>query len=95
MTELNLEEIREQIDKCDNDLVNIISKRYDLVSQVIQYKIDKSMEIYQPQREVEVIQKLRNLANQKNINPDLIENIIKLIIEESKRVQKGILSSNQ
>ena len=95
MSDLNLGEIREQIDKCDNDLVNIISKRYDLVSQVIQYKIDKSMEIYQPQREVEVIQKLRNLANQKNINPDLIENIIKLIMEESKRVQKGILSSNQ
>ena len=95
MTELNLEEIRKQIDKCDNDLVEIISKRYDLVLQVIQYKIDKGMEIYQPQREKEVIEKLRNLANQKNINPDLIENIIKLIMEESKRVQKGILSSNQ
>ena len=95
MTELNLEEIRKQIDKCDNDLVEIISKRYDLVSQVIQYKIDRGIEIYQPQREKEVIQKIRNLANQKNINPDLIENIIKLIMEESKRVQKGILSSNQ
>ena len=95
MSDLNLDKIREEIDKCDSDLINIISKRYDLVLQVIQYKIDKGMEIYQPQREKEVIEKLRNLANQKNINSDLIENIIKLIMEESKRVQKGILSSNQ
>jgi len=88
---MELSEIRVKLDELDKELVEIIKKRMDLIPHVAEYKKGKGIPRYQPEREAEIIKAKRELAEEVGVSPDLIEDIIKRLIEESHEVQKGIL----
>ncbi len=83
-----LGELRKQINGLDYQLINIISQRTNIVQEVGEYKRTHDLEVYQPGREEELYAARRSLAKDANLNPDMVEGLFKLIVEESKRLQR-------
>jgi monofunctional chorismate mutase len=63
--ELNLDEIRKQIDDTDRELVSVFCKRMDLVKQVAAYKIANDMPVLRPEREEAVLERVQAQAGAK------------------------------
>ncbi len=87
----NIDVLREQIDSLDRELLTVLAKRMELIPQVAEYKRAKGIARFQPEREKVVIESRRAIAEQLAINPDLVEKIMKLIIEDAHRIEKDVM----
>lgn len=77
---------RDEIDHIDAQIVALFEKRMELVEEVIKYKLENNLEIFQSSREKEVIQK--NIARLKN--PELasyLDNFFSDLMNISKSYQ--------
>lgn len=85
-----LEEYRKQIDKIDDEIINLIEKRLDIVLKVGKYKKDNGIEVLDIKREKIILEKIKAKVKKE----EYVENIIKIyvkIMEESKKKQKDII----
>lgn len=88
---MDLKEIREHIDRLDSIVVYALAERMSFVEKVALYKKECNLPRYQPEREKQIIEQKRALAKQTGLNPDLIEDLYKRIIEDAHRIEKDIL----
>ena len=89
----NLEELRVEIDKCDKEIIQVIARRMKLIPLVASFKRENNLPRYQPVREKKIIENRRSLAEELGLSPDLVEEIIKLIIKDSHRIEENIIGS--
>lgn len=75
----SLEDARNQIDAIDDALIELIATRQFYVDQVIRFK-RKSEDVKSPRIE-EVIEKVCAQASEQGVDPDLIENIYREMIQ--------------
>jgi isochorismate pyruvate lyase len=75
----SLEEVRSNIDKIDNQIVKLIAERGLFVKQASKYKKDRN-DVKAPQRVEAVIQRVRVLAIDYGVNPDMVEKIYREMI---------------
>lgn len=75
----SLEEVRENIDRIDRNIVKLIAERSTYVAQAANFK-KNSHEVKAPQRVEKVINKVRNLASENHVNPDIVEKIYREMI---------------
>jgi chorismate mutase-like protein len=87
----NLDELREKIDSLDKELLSVLAERMALIPQVAQYKKANNVPRFQPDRERIVIENRRAIAEKLSVSPDLAEKIMKLIIEDAHRIEKGVI----
>ena len=59
----DLKQCRMEIDAIDQQLMELFEKRMALSKSVVEYKIENHLEIFQPEREREVIEKNLNRLN--------------------------------
>lgn len=90
---LDLNEIRKQIDEVDASIVDLFEKRMDLCKNVAQYKIDNGKNVLDRQREQEKISKVVNQA-QNDFNRHGIEELFTQIMAISRKLQYQLLSEN-
>ena len=83
----DLNQLRQQIDEIDNQLVELLAKRAKITAQVGQYKSQVGLPIYVPEREAELIAKRRAEAEQQNVSPVLVEDLLRRIMRESYHTQ--------
>ncbi|MEK6757703.1 MAG: chorismate mutase [Nanoarchaeota archaeon] len=88
---MELDEIREYLNNYDAELIRILAKRQKLIPKVAKYKKENNLQRYQPEREKEIIESKRKLAINLGLDPDLVEDIIKKIIENSHKIEKEII----
>jgi chorismate mutase-like protein len=88
---MSLVQLRKEIDRVDKRLVELIVKRLALIPKVAEYKIKHNIPRHVPEREKAILKQKRKLAKGKGIDPDLIEDVIKRIIEESHKVERKIM----
>ncbi|MHA1562816.1 MAG: chorismate mutase, partial [Promethearchaeota archaeon] len=86
-TTMNLEEVRRRINYVDEDIIDLIANRLNLVPALVQIKSKKSMPVYQPEREQQLSEKYLQLAEENDISPELIQKIFNLIIAEMRSLQ--------
>lgn len=84
-----LAELRSDIDELDAQLIDILAKRSTLTSQVGEIKAETGMPVYVPEREVALIDKLRTLAIEADISPDLAEDLMRRIMRDSYHTQNN------
>ncbi len=60
--DIDLGEIRQEIDKIDEEFVRLFEKRMALSEEVARYKIGSGMPVYDPVREKKVIEEARKMA---------------------------------
>lgn len=86
-----LQESRKRIDEIDNDLVNLISERTSLARGIVLAKVFLGMEIYDKSREDEVHAKVRKLADDLDIDHDILSDIMNMLTTLSKNKQRELL----
>ena len=75
----NIQEVRESIDNLDNQIVKLISERSRYVEQAAKFKKDRD-DVKAPKRVEAVIQKVRSIADENKVNPDIIEQVYRTMI---------------
>ena len=83
-----LEKSRKRIDEIDNDLVNLISERTSLGRDIVLAKVFLGMEIYDKSREAQVHAKVNKLAEDLNIDNDILSDIMDMLTTLSKNKQR-------
>ncbi|QJC36248.1 bifunctional chorismate mutase/prephenate dehydrogenase [Enterobacteriaceae endosymbiont of Donacia cincticornis] len=92
LNKINL--LRDQIDILDQQLLNLLKKRLNLVKQIGLIKYKNGLPIYSLEREKNIIKLRRQEAEQKGISPNFIENILYRIINESYFYEKNKIFKN-
>ena len=83
----DLSELRQQIDGIDSQLVKLLAQRAEITAKVGQYKSQVGLPIYVPEREAQLIAKRRAEAEQQNVSPVLVEDLLRRIMRESYHTQ--------
>ena len=69
----DLSQVRVEIDRIDNGLIDLIAERFGYVERAWQIKLGLGQEASVPWRNQQVIDKVRARANEKGLPPDLAE----------------------
>ena len=88
----NLNILRKQIDDCDNDLIEVLSKRMRIVREIGTYKKEHNMTVLQTGRYNEIINKRGEQGAACDMAGDFIKGVFESIHEESVRQQIEIIN---
>ena len=83
MSEEALLNLRNQIDETDQQLIQLLEKRLQLVEKVGQIKHQHGLPIYAPDRESSMLKRHREDAQKRGVPPQLIEDILRRCMRES------------
>jgi isochorismate pyruvate lyase len=76
----SLEEVRNEVDKLDDEIVELIAKRNSYVKQAAAFK-ESIEEVKAPQRMDAVMQRVRHKALTLNLSPNLISKLYTIMID--------------
>jgi isochorismate pyruvate lyase len=76
-----LQEVRDEIDKIDTKLVDLISERSHLIRQAAAFK-NSVDEVKAEDRIDNIMQRVRKRAIELNINPNMISDLFTIMINE-------------
>ena len=88
----NLNELRRQIDECDNNLMEILSKRMRVCREIGTFKKEHNMTILQTGRYNEILDKRGAQGCLCGMDASFIKQVFELIHEESVRQQMEIIN---
>ena len=92
--EILLKESRKRIDEIDNALLDLISERTSLANDIVLSKYYLGMPIYDKSREDIVHAKIKRMAEENDLDVDIIDQIVNMLTILSKNEQKKILRRN-
>ena len=75
----SIEEVRENINMIDRKIIELISQRSGYVEQAAKFK-KTTEDVKAPSRVEEVISKVRGLAVENDLDPDIVEKIYRTMI---------------
>lgn len=88
---LDLEEIRKEIDEVDCQIVSLYEKRMEMSKNVAEYKIKTGKKVFDKERELVKIQKVRELATN-DFNRYGVEELFEQIMAMSRKLQYKLLA---
>ena len=91
---MDLLECRNEIDKIDKELVELLEKRMNVAKKVAEYKIKNNLPILNSTREAEVIKKNTDRLNNKEYSK-LTEKFFTYLMELSRELQSDIINDNK
>ena len=77
----SLEEVRQEIDKLDDQIVELIGARNSYIKQAARFK-ETVEEVKAPERINEIMSKVRHKALTLGMSPNLLEEIYTIMIDE-------------
>jgi chorismate mutase/prephenate dehydratase len=83
-------EIRDQIDNADRELVKYFERRMELCKDVAEYKFQTGKPVFDRKRELEKIEKLRNIASDE-FYAHCVEELFEQIMSMSRKMQYSLL----
>jgi chorismate mutase-like protein len=86
-----LDEIRLDIDRVDEVLVRLLNERARCVCEIGRLKKESGVEIYQPDREKDVLNHVRAVASEGPLGPDAIARLFERIIDEARRLERRVV----
>ncbi|MBR5789017.1 MAG: chorismate mutase [Lachnospiraceae bacterium] len=89
---MEIEEIRKEIDKLNDDILEILNKRLELSADVAEYKIKHRLPVYNREREEEIIKALGVKAGDK---AKYIIPVFDAILDTSKRLQEDMITEKE
>ena len=88
----NLYELRRQIDGIDENLLELLAKRMRISREIGAYKKEHRMPILQTPRYGEILENRTKAGVAMDLNPDLVQAVLKEIHEESVRQQMIVMN---
>jgi chorismate mutase-like protein len=84
-------QLRETIDDIDRQLVELIAERLRLVMQVGEVKRSRGLDVYDPERERDLLERVARAAPEP-LEPAMAQRIFECIIQESRSLEKRHVS---
>lgn len=91
----NLYTLRQEIDRLDNELLEILSKRMQVSREIGEYKKEKRMPVVQPGRYNDIIRSRVRLGEEMGMGTKFMRTILMAIHEESVRQQLEIIKNSR
>lgn len=85
----NLDELRGKIDNIDNEILELISKRFALVKEIGNLKKAEGLEIYDPEREEKIAKRWKSEGRRYGLDSQMLMPILKSILGFSKYREEG------
>ena len=86
----DLDDLRKNIDRVDEVLVRLLNERARCACEIGRLKKDLGVEIYQPDREKQVLDHVRGVAAEGPLGPDAIARLFERIIDEARRLERRV-----
>lgn len=86
-----LEDLRKDIDRIDEVLVRLLNERARVACEVGLAKKTQGVEVYQPEREKQVLEHVRGLATEGPLGPEAIGRLFERIIDEARRLERRVV----
>jgi len=90
-----IDKLRQKINVLDSDLIDVLSKRMQIVTQLGKYKKTNQVQILQPKRWEEILNKSLEEAIEKGLGQDFIRNVFTEIHIESIKLQSKIMNEEE
>ncbi len=91
----NLDDLRSDIDRVDEVLVRLLNERARCVCEIGKLKRTNGMEIYQPDREKQVLDHVRGIAAEGPLGPEAIARLFERIIDEARRLERRVVHGDE
>lgn len=90
---LDLQKLRNEIDKIDKEIVALYESRMEICSQVAEYKIETGKKVFDRVREEEKIRKVKSLTSNE-FNSRAVEELFEQIMSVSRKLQYKLLAEH-
>jgi chorismate mutase-like protein len=84
----SLDELRSDIDRVDEVLVRLLNERARVACEIGELKKELGVDVYQPEREKEVLAHVRGIAAEGPLGADAIARLFERIIDEARRLER-------
>ena len=88
---MTLDDLRRDIDRVDEVLVRLLNERARCVCEIGRLKKALNLEVYQPDREKEVLRHVREVASEGPLGPDAIGRLFERIIDEARTLERRVV----
>lgn len=88
-----LEQYREKIDSIDNQLIELLSQRMNIIKHIGKYKRDKNISIFQLRRWEQILKTRNLLGKELGLSEEFIKKILQIVHKESISLQSEILKN--
>ena len=85
----SIEEIRDALDQIDKEIIQLLTDRHQYVNEIVKFKSSDDG-IVAKERQAIVIDQRRAWALERGLDPELIEDIFRLLIEKNIQMQFDI-----
>ncbi len=85
---MTLDELRQDIDRVDEVLVRLLNERARCVCEIGRLKKELGVDVYQPEREKDVLRHVREVACEGPLGPEAIGRLFERIIDEARRLER-------
>lgn len=93
--QVNIENLREEIDDIDNRIIELLGERMHRVAEIGKIKKINEIEIYHPDREISLIQNLLARSTATGVDEKMVLSIWNEIMKASRQVQFDIRMGNE
>ena len=90
--ELVLQQYREQIDSIDQQMLELLAQRMDVINKIGEYKLSKNITIFQLRRWESILKTRQELGKKLGLDNHFIKEVLQLMHKESIRVQNKIMN---
>jgi chorismate mutase len=84
---LDIDHIRKEIDRLDNELLRIFNERAALALQIGEIKKQRGLAVYDPDREKRIFDRMQ-AANPGPLEDNAIVRLFERVIDESRRLER-------
>jgi chorismate mutase len=88
-----LHQLRNMIDEIDDELINVLKKRMQVIEQIGQYKKEHNITIFQLERWQEILRTRAQWAEKLGISRLHIERLCQLLHDESIKIQNDVMNT--
>ena len=86
--------VRDKIDETDERLLDLLAERFELTRRVGLLKADQNLTSFDGTREAEKLALLAELSEQRNLNPELVTALFRLIMQQVVRNHESLKSAD-
>ncbi len=88
---MTIDELREEIDRLDNELLRIFNQRADFALRIGEIKKSKGLPVYDPTREKKIFRRMKE-DNPGPLDDEAIVRLFERVIDESRRLERIMTS---
>ena len=89
----NIQEIRDAIDVIDQEILQLFAQRHEYVKEIVKFKSGDEEGIIARERKELVLKQRKAWADERGLDPKLMEEVFKLVIEKNIQIQFDIYNS--